>query len=66
MFLFRYVGVRKVAKKAVNVNLEEEVWKEFQKQSIDLGLSSSERVEQMMLNELKKGGPHAEPVPTTP
>ena len=39
---------------AVTVNIDEDLWKDFQKQSIDVGTSPSKRISDFMSNELKK------------
>lgn len=39
----------------VTVNIDEKLWKEFMKQSIDLGKSASGRISDYMKKELKKG-----------
>ena len=38
----------------VTVNIDEKLWKEFMKQSIDLGKSASGRISDYMKKELKK------------
>lgn len=38
----------------IHLNLDEEIWKEYQKKCIDDGISASKQVEKFMIDELKK------------